>query len=171
MERDLLMPATALATDMEVTLVNGMETMDTVAQDCGELTVERDLLMPATVLATDMEATLANGMETTDMVDQDCGEPTAERDLLMPATAMVVDMEDTEAAMEVMVEDMEVMVKDMEVMLEDMEVMVDTDTERRYSKFILQMQFSYLQNTKLPSSYHSPSDYLSSIQIQTLPCH
>merc|ERR1712136_729809 len=119
----------------------------------------------------DMEATLANGMETTDMEDQDCGEPTAERDLLMPATAMVVDMEDTEAAMEVMVEDMEVMVKDMEVILEDMEVMVDTDTERRYSKFILQMQFSYLQNTKLPCSYHSPSDYLSSIQIQTLPCH
>merc|ERR1712136_559262 len=104
--------------------------MDTVAQDCGELIVERDLLMPAMVLATDMEATLANGMETTDMEDQDCGEPTAERDLLMPATAMVVDMEDTEAAME---------------------VMVDTDTERRYSKFILQMQFSYLQNTKLPS--------------------
>merc|ERR1712136_144392 len=138
--------------------------MDTVAQDCGELIVERDLLMPATALATDMEATLANGMETTDMEDQDCGEPTAERDLLMPATAMVVDMEDTEAAMEVMVEDME-------VILEDMEVMVDTDTERRYSRFILQMQFSYLQNTKLPSSYHSPSDYLSSIQIQTLPCH
>merc|ERR1712136_217430 len=129
--------------DMEVTLVNGMETMDTVAQDCGELTVERDLLMPAMVLATDMEATLANGMETTDMVDQDCGEPTAERDLLMPATAMVAVME----------------------------VMVDTDTERRYSKFILKMQFSYLQNTKLPSSYHSPSDYSSSIQIQTLPCH
>merc|ERR1712135_143027 len=135
--------------DMEVTLVNGMETMDTVAQDCGELTVERDLLMPAMVLATDMEATLANGMETTVMVD----------------------MEDTEAAMEAMVEDMEVMVKDMEVMLEDMEVMVDTDTERRYSKFILQMQFSYLQNTNLPSSYQLPSDYLSTIQIQTLPCH
>merc|ERR1712136_382286 len=147
------------------------ETMDTVAQDCGELTVERDLLMPAMVLATDMEATLANGMVTTDMEDQDCGEPTAERDLLMPATFMVVDMEDTEAAMEVMVEDMEVMVKDMEVMLEDMEVMVDTDTERRYSKFILQIQFSYLQNTKLPSSYQLPSDYLSSIQIQTQPCH
>jgi len=168
------MPATALATDMEATLANGMETTDMVAQDCGEPTVERDLLMPATALATDMEATLANGMETTDMVAQDCGEPTVERDLLMPATAMavvMVDMEDTEAAMEVMVEDMEVMVKDMEVMLEDMEVMVDTDTERRYSKFILQMQFSYLQNTKLPSSYHSPSDYLSSIQIQTLPCH
>merc|ERR1712136_686441 len=143
--------------DMEVTLVNGMETMDTVAQDCGELTVERDLLMPAMVLATDMEATLANGMETTDMVDQDCGEPTAERDLLMPATAMAADTE--------------VMVKDMEVMLEDMEVMVDTDTERRYSKFILQMQFSYLQNTKLPSSYQFPSNYLSSIRIQTLPCH
>merc|ERR1712136_514031 len=103
------------------------------------------------------EATLANGMETTDMEDQDCGEPTAERDLLMPATAMVVDMEDTEAAMEVMVE--------------DMEIMVDTDTERRYSKFILQIQFSYLQNTKLPSSYQLPSDYLSSIQIQTRPCH
>merc|ERR1712136_597236 len=101
-----------------------------------------------------------NGMETMDTVAQDCGEPTAERDLLMPATAMVavmVDMEDTEPAME--------------VILEDMEVMVDTDTERRYSKFILKMQFSYLQNTKLPSSYHSPSDYLSSIQIQTLPCH
>merc|ERR1712136_193613 len=104
----------------------------------------------------DMEATLVNGMETTDMVDQDCGEPTAERDLLMPATAMV-DMEDTEAAME--------------AMLRDMEVMVDTDTERRYSKFILQMQFSYLQNTKLPSSYQFPSNYLSSIRIQTLPCH
>merc|ERR1719300_718882 len=105
-----------------------METMDTVAQDCGEPTVERDLLMPATALATDMEATLANGMETTDMVAQDCGEPTVERDLLMPATAMavvMVDMEDTEAAMEVMVE--------------DMEVMVDTDTERRYSEFILQI--------------------------------
>merc|ERR1712136_446950 len=81
------------------------------------------------------------------MGDQDCGEPTAERDLLMPATAM-----------EAMVEDMEVMVKDMEVMLRDMEVMVDTDTERRYSKFILQMQFSYLQNIKLPSSYQFPSD-------------
>ena len=97
--------------------------------------MERDLLMPATALATDMEATLVNGMETTDTVDQDCGEPTVERDLLMPATAMavvMVDMEDTEAAMEVMVEDMEVMV-------EDMEVMVDTDTERRYSEFILQI--------------------------------
>merc|ERR1712135_237176 len=115
----------------------------------------------------DMEVTLVNGMETMDTVAQDCGEPTAERDLLMPATAMVavmVDMEDTEAAMEVMV-------KDMEVMLEDMEVMVDTDTERGYSKFILQMQFSYLQNTKLPYSYQLPSDYLSSIRIQTLPCH
>merc|ERR1712212_625204 len=113
-ERDLLMPATALATDMEATLVNGMETMDTVAQDCGEPTVERDLLMPATALATDMEAPLANGMEATDMVAQDCGEPTVERDLLMPATAMavvMVDMEDTEAAMEVMVEDMGVMVE------------------------------------------------------------
>merc|ERR1712135_90041 len=112
----------------------------------------------------DMEVTLVNGMVTMDTVAQDCGELTAERDLLMPATAMVVDMEDTEAAMEVMV-------KDMEVILEDMEVMVDTDTERRYSKFILQMQFSYLQNTKLPYSYQLPSDYLSSIRIQTLPCH
>merc|ERR1711953_1186701 len=127
-ERDLLMPATALATDMEATLVNGMETTDTVDQDCGEPTVERDLLMPATVLATDMEATLVNGMETTDTVDQDYGEPTVERDLLMPATAMavvMVDTEDTEAAME--------------DMGEDMEVMADTDTERRYSEFILQL--------------------------------
>merc|ERR1712212_819189 len=126
------MPATVLATDMGVTLVNGMETMDTVAQDCGEGTVERDPLMPATVLATDMGVTLVNGMETTDTVDQDCGEPTVERDLLMPATAtavVMVDTEDTEVAMEVMVEDMEVMVADM----------VDTDTERRYSEFILQI--------------------------------
>merc|ERR1712136_513257 len=99
------------------------------------------------------------------------GEPTAERDLLMPATAMAAVMVDTEAAMEAMVEDMEVIVEDMEVMLKDMEVTVDTDTERRYSKFILQMEFSYLQNTNLPSSYQLPSDYLSTIQIQTLPCH
>merc|ERR1712136_212137 len=103
-----------MGTDMEATLVNGMETMDTVDQDCGEPTVERDLLMPATVLATDMEATLVNGMETTDTVDQDYGEPTVERDLLMPATAMAV-------------------------VVEDMEVMADTDTERRYSEFILQL--------------------------------
>merc|ERR1712212_351551 len=100
-----------------------------------EDTVERDRLMPATALATDMEVTLVNGMETMDTVAQDCGEPTVERDLLMPATALavvMVDMEDTEAAIEVMVEDMEVMV-------EDMEVMVDTDTERRYSEFIRQI--------------------------------